>query len=579
MSTPSKEELYAYFQQSMNYLNEEGEKFSKEYPFVASALNFSSRGTSDPDVQRLLESFAFLDARLQYNLNDKFSKISTMFLSALYPQFVNSIPSCVVMNMQIDEKMFKTLINQVVPKNTTFTRMYQQTKVTFSTIKNLHLSPLKIISTNYVRAEDTNLKDLIKFEWALALHVNQLKSLNKNTKTSIYIDANLNIAESLLKMILCYDVEKNTPIFLTDLSYNALFMHSVGEIEYNTLSDEESLLPDNGAADHYRLLMEYSIFPEKFLFFDLLFNNIFNQDEAILIIPLSKSAKPFNTPIAQDALKINCVPTINLFEKVSNPIYISNEQEKYLLTSDLNSENFAIYKICNMFSYDQKTGQEIEYYSYFEPKESDVDMFWYADYENEEVYVSLFKENFNFLQQNDEILYARTLSSNYRLCEEIAPYTEFEIGSIIGLNAINLQYPTKYISNNSKKQKHWQLISHMNLSHQNIVFHEKNIQILNDVTQLYNYSKHANYKNILHSLTYEKKITHFGKYEKWQGTCPKLSIKLTVKDTHTTFLLGYIWMNILSKCIDFYFVTEVTLYSMNSMHEPQKRVIDNEFFD
>jgi len=61
-----KESLLQYYQDELSYLREQGVAFAKSYPKVASRLRLGATNTEDPFVGRLLESFAFLTARIQH---------------------------------------------------------------------------------------------------------------------------------------------------------------------------------------------------------------------------------------------------------------------------------------------------------------------------------------------------------------------------------------------------------------------------------------------------------------------------------------------------------------------------------
>jgi type VI secretion system protein ImpG len=88
---PYFSKLLSYYQREMTYLEGSGELFGRAYPHDAQGLNFSHKGSSDPNVKRLLQSFAFLIARLQMDIDNEYSYLSTNLLDVLYPQFVAPI--------------------------------------------------------------------------------------------------------------------------------------------------------------------------------------------------------------------------------------------------------------------------------------------------------------------------------------------------------------------------------------------------------------------------------------------------------------------------------------------------------
>ena len=47
----------------------------------------------DPHVERMLEAFAFLAARVHLKIDDEFPEITEALLSILYPHYLRPIPS------------------------------------------------------------------------------------------------------------------------------------------------------------------------------------------------------------------------------------------------------------------------------------------------------------------------------------------------------------------------------------------------------------------------------------------------------------------------------------------------------
>ncbi|HSN99258.1 MAG TPA: type VI secretion system baseplate subunit TssF, partial [Candidatus Nanopelagicales bacterium] len=53
-------ELLDLYARELSYLRERGAEFAASYPKIAARLGLEGRHCSDPHVERLLESFAFL---------------------------------------------------------------------------------------------------------------------------------------------------------------------------------------------------------------------------------------------------------------------------------------------------------------------------------------------------------------------------------------------------------------------------------------------------------------------------------------------------------------------------------------
>ncbi|HHY0626829.1 TPA: type VI secretion system baseplate subunit TssF, partial [Vibrio parahaemolyticus] len=82
-----------YFREELAYLREQGKVFSETYPQLSRFLQSRSY---DPDVERLLEGFAFLTARLRAKADDEFPELTHSILNMLWPNYLRPVPSCTV---------------------------------------------------------------------------------------------------------------------------------------------------------------------------------------------------------------------------------------------------------------------------------------------------------------------------------------------------------------------------------------------------------------------------------------------------------------------------------------------------
>src|SRR5215472_15281143 len=98
-----RDELLRYYEDELTYLRQSGAQFAEKYPKIASRLRLeASKETEDPHVERLIESFAFLAARVHLKLDDDFPEIAEALLGIVYPHLVRPIPSMAIADFQID---------------------------------------------------------------------------------------------------------------------------------------------------------------------------------------------------------------------------------------------------------------------------------------------------------------------------------------------------------------------------------------------------------------------------------------------------------------------------------------------
>ena len=71
-----------YFREELAFLKEQGREFTEIHPQLS---RFLHGRTMDPDVERLLEGFAFLTARLREKVEDEFPELTHSMINMLWP--------------------------------------------------------------------------------------------------------------------------------------------------------------------------------------------------------------------------------------------------------------------------------------------------------------------------------------------------------------------------------------------------------------------------------------------------------------------------------------------------------------
>src|SRR5436305_1028883 len=88
--------LLRHYNRELQHLREMGAEFAAEFPKIAARLRIDDLEVSDPYVERLLEGFAFLAARVQLRLDAEFPRFTQRLLDILYPQFMAPVPSMLI---------------------------------------------------------------------------------------------------------------------------------------------------------------------------------------------------------------------------------------------------------------------------------------------------------------------------------------------------------------------------------------------------------------------------------------------------------------------------------------------------
>ena len=96
------EALYRYYERELLFIRQLAQEFAQQYPAAAGSLLLEPNRSVDPHVERLIESFAFLTARVQQKLDDDFPELTEALLSVLYPHYLAPIPSLAIVQFDLD---------------------------------------------------------------------------------------------------------------------------------------------------------------------------------------------------------------------------------------------------------------------------------------------------------------------------------------------------------------------------------------------------------------------------------------------------------------------------------------------
>src|SRR5271157_5444254 len=104
-----RDELLDYYERELTFLRQMGAEFAEKYPKIASRLQLEPDKCEDPHVERMIEAFAFLAARVHLKIDDEFPEITEALLHILYPHYLRPIPSMSIAQFHLD-------LDQVTPE-------------------------------------------------------------------------------------------------------------------------------------------------------------------------------------------------------------------------------------------------------------------------------------------------------------------------------------------------------------------------------------------------------------------------------------------------------------------------------
>jgi len=110
-----REELLEYYERELGYVRQLGAQFAQKYPRVAGRLLLEPDRCDDPHVERLIEAFAFMAARVHLRIDDDFPEVTSALLGIVSPHYLRPIPSMTVVECQLDPEQGKQTAGLHVP--------------------------------------------------------------------------------------------------------------------------------------------------------------------------------------------------------------------------------------------------------------------------------------------------------------------------------------------------------------------------------------------------------------------------------------------------------------------------------
>lgn len=382
------DDLLPHYERELTLLRQHARQFSERYPKIAGRLQISGENVEDPHVERLIESFALLAARVHKKLDDEYPEFTSALLQVLYPHYLRPFPACSIAHMDVGQSVAQLTAAIEIPRGTVLsTKPIRGVQCKFRTSYPVWVAPLSIKRVHYenvVRAPDktqlsSKASSVITLEIALLSEQASFKSLQL-PKLRVFIDAESVLAAQIRKAIFYSRV--GIMLEQREGAWQALPETCVSSVGF---SDDEALLNfDARSAQAYRLLSEFFAFQEKFNFIDIDFSQLSSHlsDQSrsfklhfILQSPLEAGLdERLLDQISTPHFKLQCTPVVNLFKQHADPIRLTHEQVEYPVVADhRRAYAYEVYSLDSVYKVVQTAQGEsiLEYRPFYSLKHGD----------------------------------------------------------------------------------------------------------------------------------------------------------------------------------------------------------------
>jgi len=363
--------LLKYYNRELAHLREMGGEFAAEFPKIAGRLSLDSFECADPYVERLLEGFAFLAARLQARMDAEFPRFTHHLFEMVNPQYVSPTPSIAVVQLAPDLKEGALAEGFVVPRHSSLTGLAPKGETTGAEYRTAHdvtLLPLELVEAQYVSRDSpgVELPDVPGLKGAIRIRLRATAGLPfakiKLDRLPLFIrgtgELPMRIYEQVVAGSLGFAVRPTERPAPWQVVLPRTNIHSLG------FADAQALLPYGPRSfQGYRLLAEYFACPQRFMFVELtgLGAAVQKSNEKLLdiFILLDRYEPQLEPYVGAQTLALFCTPAVNLFPKTADRIHLTDQVHEHHVVPDRTRPlDFEVYAVTEVVGYGTTLDEE-----------------------------------------------------------------------------------------------------------------------------------------------------------------------------------------------------------------------------
>jgi type VI secretion system protein ImpG len=519
-----RSELLDYYERELSFLRQMGAEFAQKYPKIASRLQLEPDKCEDPHVERLLEAFALLSARVRLKIDDEFPEVTESLLGILYPGFLAPVPSLSIVQFVLDAEQVTLQTGQTIPQGSTLSSSpVDGLPCRFRTAYPVTIWPIEVKAARFeqppavaIGGRDARTQLHLELKATGDMAVSEMKrKISESEERPVeslrfYLQGEPKVIYALYELLFndALAVELRPSVSAPDSAAIRLGPESLRSVGF---ADDETLLPSSDRAfGGYRFLKEYFAFPEKFLFLDLtglasLAGHGFTDTLDVRIL----LGRPFaaEKSVGAQTFRLHATPVVNLFPQLAEPIRVTHLKHEYRVIPNLRRPAaFEVWSVDRVSSTAPDLESTRTYRPFFafrhDAERSAEETFWHTsrrpserrDDEGTEVYLSLVDMAFDPSVPDTETLNVHLTCSNRDLPGQLPfgnPEGDFQLEGPGVFTAIRaLVKPTPSLRPPLRRGSQWRLTSHLSLNILSLVEREaaKGPEALREILRLYDFA-------------------------------------------------------------------------------------------
>ena len=524
------EELLPYYNRELAFVRRLGAEFSRAHPKIAGRLQLGPDSVEDPHVERIVEAFAYLNARIRHKLDDDFPEITDALLGVLYPHYQAPIPSMAIAQFALDHGQGDLVGGYTIPTGSAIEAESPDGEpCRFQTSYPVTLWPIELTVAE-LRGRPFAAPAVRRLGDSLAVLRLKLECFSSEVNFSdmegfrprFFLKGQPQHVYAMYEMLFNNTLSVALANSPSDPHPVVLRPQCIGQVGFER---DQGMLPYSARSFlGYRLLTEYFTFPDKFLFFDLegvtpeALAQAGKGNSLEVYVYLNQTTTDLEQNVTAEMFQLGCTPMVNLYRRRAEPIAMEHTQTEYRVVPDarrpLAGEIYSIDRVTAT----SPDNQEVEFQPFYSFKHATTDeekAFWFATRrpgvrasdaggQGTEVFLSLVNLDFSRWAASDWTLDVATTCldrDRARLLPSGEGQPRLRLSKGAPLSSIAcLTRPTATMRPALKHGAMWRLISHLSLNHLSLADHEDGADALREILKLYDFSDSAQTRAMIDGL-------------------------------------------------------------------------------
>ena len=479
---------------------------------IAKRLRISPDAIEDPHVTRLIEAYAYLNARIRYKLDDDFPELTDALMGVLYPHYLAPIPSTAIVQLRAAADLTSPYL---LPSGAELeTEPIDGEPCRFRTCFPVTLWPVQVEAAGLssMALGAPTIRGLSEVASVLKLEIG-------------CISQDLTLSELRPPSLRFYLRGEGQHVFpLYQLLFNDLMQVAVVDpgsdrvrmlgpsvIQPVGFERDQGLLPyPPQAFIGYRLLSEFFASPQKFLFFDLtgLADALDGAGRKVeFYFYFRRNLAELERKITHITFALGCTPMVNLYQKRADPIQLDQTQTEYRVVPDQRHPKAAeVYSIDRVVA-TGSDGAKVRYAPFYGTthgvSEDDQRQYWKITRRSaprsnpgSEVFLSLVDLDLEPSVSEKWVVHVETTCLNRDLPNRL-PFGGGEPRLRLGEGAAAIEQiecltaPTATLRPPTGQGGIWRLVSHLSLNHLSITEKKQGAAALREILKLYDFRDSA----------------------------------------------------------------------------------------